>query len=207
MSERRACRATPNPRLSGGPSTDRTGAGTRPLSAHRRIILGNRGFPDQRVRFSAGPTTDDRPLPSRRTLDESGIACGTPPFPRIAAAAGIAVENAISNVVRHARADSVAVTVTVTDHITLDVVDDGIGFDDAVTRRSGLANLEKRAEMNGGCCTATARDGGDRAVVVRTPAMPGIPPSQCRPHPGRTRRGRHLICVSRCAGEYLALDL
>ncbi|WP_169982542.1 MULTISPECIES: GAF domain-containing protein [unclassified Microbispora] len=70
---------------------------------------------------------------------------------------------AISNVVRHAHAGRVAVTVRLDkDRLTLHVEDDGVGIP-ARGRRSGLRNLCERAESLGGSCAAEAlATGGTR---------------------------------------------
>ncbi|WP_445520767.1 sensor histidine kinase [Streptomyces sp. NEAU-174] len=58
---------------------------------------------------------------------------------------------ALSNAARHAQATAVDVSVEVTDTVLrLKVADNGHGLDPAVTRRSGLANLQQRAEELGG---------------------------------------------------------
>ena len=58
---------------------------------------------------------------------------------------------ALSNAARHAHATSVDVGVEVTDSaLRLQVADNGRGIDPAITRRSGLANLGKRAQELGG---------------------------------------------------------
>ncbi|MET8765695.1 GAF domain-containing sensor histidine kinase [Streptomyces sp. NPDC004658] len=58
---------------------------------------------------------------------------------------------ALSNAARHAYASSVDIGVEVTDTaLRLRVADNGRGIDPAVTRRSGLANLRRRAEEMGG---------------------------------------------------------
>ena len=68
------------------------------------------------------------------------------------------VHEALSNVARHAGAGSVDVDVTVSgDRITVDVRDDGRGMG-AATRRSGLANLRRRAERHDGSLTITGRE-------------------------------------------------
>ncbi|MGW7821573.1 GAF domain-containing protein [Streptomyces puniciscabiei] len=64
---------------------------------------------------------------------------------------------ALSNAARHAHAGTVHVTVGVTDtELKLRVADNGRGIDPAVTRRSGLANLRKRAEELGGSFSVSA---------------------------------------------------
>jgi len=67
---------------------------------------------------------------------------------------------ALSNVVRHARASRVSVQVVASvSALTLTVVDDGVG-PGRVTRRSGLRNLEERARHHGGTCALVPGEGG-----------------------------------------------
>ena len=65
----------------------------------------------------------------------------------------------VTNVVRHAGATRVTVTVTVDGEVRVVVTDDGIGLP-PVTVRSGLANLADRAERRGGRLTASAGSTG-----------------------------------------------
>jgi signal transduction histidine kinase len=77
------------------------------------------------------------------------------------------LNEAVSNVVRHADATQLDVTLSVTgDRIRLVVEDDGIGPDGASTAGGmGLRNLAARAERRGGACMVEARpDGGTRLV-------------------------------------------
>ncbi|WP_019926083.1 GAF domain-containing sensor histidine kinase [Nocardia sp. BMG111209] len=80
-----------------------------------------------------------------------------------------ALREALSNVVRHSGAETVTITVSVTDDVTLEIGDDGGGFDPAVTRRSGLANLEARAQRHGGGVTLAAAPGGGAIVHWSVP--------------------------------------
>jgi signal transduction histidine kinase len=67
------------------------------------------------------------------------------------------VREALSNVARHARASSVEAEITAKDGtVILTVSDDGIGLQ-AGSRRSGLANLERRARRHGGQFTLEPR--------------------------------------------------
>ncbi len=59
------------------------------------------------------------------------------------------VREAVSNAARHSGGRSVTVTVDVTDHVVVEVVDDGLGWNPS-TARSGLHNLEQRAQARGG---------------------------------------------------------
>ncbi len=69
------------------------------------------------------------------------------------------VRELVTNVVRHARAERVTVTVSVTDAVRVQVTDDGGGLP-SITVRSGLANLADRAERRGGRLTATGGPSG-----------------------------------------------
>jgi signal transduction histidine kinase len=81
----------------------------------------------------------------------------------------IALE-ALNNALRHARANSVTVTLgSQAQRIVLAIVDDGCGFDPETTGQAGmgLANMRERAEGVGGILTVTSRPGaGTRVEVV-----------------------------------------
>jgi signal transduction histidine kinase len=82
---------------------------------------------------------------------------------------------ALSNVARHAGADRVFITVKAAEDLTLHVVDNGVGIDldDVKARRSGLRNMNERAEALGGECTVAARELGGTMVEWRVPLDPG----------------------------------
>ncbi|MBF6213341.1 GAF domain-containing sensor histidine kinase [Nocardia puris] len=67
------------------------------------------------------------------------------------------VREAVSNAVRHSGADIVGVEITVADDLTIVVTDNGWGVPHHVVR-SGLRNLEQRAQKAGGQFTLTAAD-------------------------------------------------
>ncbi|TDP92159.1 GAF domain-containing protein [Labedaea rhizosphaerae] len=74
------------------------------------------------------------------------------------------MREALSNVARHAKATSVLVTVVVSPAggtLELEVDDNGRGLPDTVVRRSGLANMTRRAQRWSGSCeiTSTASTG------------------------------------------------
>jgi signal transduction histidine kinase len=69
------------------------------------------------------------------------------------------VRELVTNVVRHARASRVTVTLTVEDEVRVVVTDDGVGLPPAGVR-SGLANLADRAERRGGRLTTAPRPVG-----------------------------------------------
>jgi signal transduction histidine kinase len=69
------------------------------------------------------------------------------------------VRELVTNVVRHASASRVTVTVHAEDEVRVVVTDDGVGLR-AGTARSGLANLADRAERRGGRLSIVARPVG-----------------------------------------------
>jgi signal transduction histidine kinase len=74
-----------------------------------------------------------------------------------------ALREGLTNVARHARAHEVSVSLTVeADDLSLEITDDGVGIG-AAGRRSGIANLERRAARRGGFAEVVPRpDGGTR---------------------------------------------
>ncbi|TXG92961.1 GAF domain-containing protein [Rhodococcus rhodnii] len=101
----------------------------------------------------------------RRLLDVIGDLTGLSPFapnvrfsgaidtlvhPRVHGHAEAVLRESLSNALRHAQATSIDITATAdTESFTVTVSDDGIGMGDT-TRRSGLDNVERRAEQCGG---------------------------------------------------------
>jgi signal transduction histidine kinase len=69
------------------------------------------------------------------------------------------VRELVTNVVRHAGASRVTVTVSADDELRVVVTDDGRGLRPG-TERSGLSNLAARAERRSGRLTASGRRGG-----------------------------------------------
>lgn len=87
---------------------------------------------------------------------------------RIHGHAEAVLREALSNALRHARARSVDIAVTAGDDLTLIVTDDGIGIG-SLERRSGLDNMNRRAEQCGGTCAVTAGHDGGTVVTWRVP--------------------------------------
>ena len=79
-------------------------------------------------------------------------------------------QEALTNVVRHARAASARVQLRATGtDLELEVVDDGIGLDDRRAGGLGLSSMRERAaELGGTCIVAPLVTGGTR-VLVRLP--------------------------------------
>ncbi|MFH8255715.1 sensor histidine kinase [Streptomyces roseolus] len=113
-----------------------------------------------RVRFSVSGTPVELPTPYEVALL------------RIA-------QSALGNTVRHASASRAEITLSFMDaSVTLDVVDDGRGFDPASVRPSsdggfGLPAMRSRAESLGGTFTVESGPGQGTAVAVSLPLPTG----------------------------------
>jgi signal transduction histidine kinase len=84
------------------------------------------------------------------------------------------VQEAVTNVVRHARATTIDVHVAVDDlHAVVEISDDGIGFDPTArtirTRHLGLTSMRERAQAAGGTCTIRSAPGEGTTVRVEVP--------------------------------------
>ncbi|MFD6354848.1 GAF domain-containing sensor histidine kinase [Nocardia tengchongensis] len=79
------------------------------------------------------------------------------------------VREAVSNAVRHAQAETIAVTIDVSDDLTVLIADDGRGIPANITT-SGLGNLAHRAEQLGG--TFSFGDNPDGAGTLLRWAVP-----------------------------------
>jgi signal transduction histidine kinase len=91
------------------------------------------------------------------------------PAPAVESAAYFVVTEALTNVVRHAQASRVRVTVArVGGRLVIDVTDNGVGDADA-TRGSGLAGLAGRVESLGGWLRVVSPPGGPTTVMAEIP--------------------------------------
>jgi signal transduction histidine kinase len=82
------------------------------------------------------------------------------------------VRESLTNAAKHAQATRFIVTLSVADDLVLEVTDDGVGIDLAVTEGSqglGLVNLRNRAEKLRGTLEIQAADGGGTKVTWRVP--------------------------------------
>ncbi len=82
-------------------------------------------------------------------------------------------QEALTNAGRHAAADHVAVTLGyLADSVSLDVVDDGLGFDPAAHHEGfGLRSMRSRAEQLRGSLTVESAPGGGTAIGVSLPEV------------------------------------
>jgi signal transduction histidine kinase len=81
-------------------------------------------------------------------------------------------QEALRNVATHARARNVAVSLDRNDgHLTMEVTDDGCGFDPAASRPSGLGlvSLHERVRMLGGTLAVTAAPNAGTRIAVTLP--------------------------------------
>ena len=84
------------------------------------------------------------------------------------------VNEAVSNVVRHARATRVGVDLVILDaRVVVIVDDDGIGLGAASGRTSGIANLRARADVRRGDCALSERPEGGTRLQWSIPLVAG----------------------------------
>jgi len=105
--------------------------------------------------------------------------------PEIAIALFRIGQEAMNNVLRHARADSVLIQLAVEDdELRVEIEDDGQGFDPKLAPADrphyGLLGIRERAELLGGTAVIESSPGNGTRVEVRVPipAEPTSPPSQ-----------------------------
>ena len=80
------------------------------------------------------------------------------------------IQEGLSNVARHARADGVEVAVEASeDHLQVRIVDDGIGLPDPLPRSSGINNMMNRARNLGGTATWRNNEPTGTTLVWRVP--------------------------------------
>lgn len=90
-------------------------------------------------------------------------------------------QEALNNIAKHARAGNVGIILERnTDHVSLIIEDDGVGFDsDEVSSRGngefGLMGMRERAALVGGTVEIESRPGHGATVFVRIPTLPPAP--------------------------------
>jgi len=91
-------------------------------------------------------------------------------LPGLPAAAEVAVyritQEALTNVVRHARTKSCVVRLAVNEDVALEIVDDSVGIPAERGAGVGLSSMHERAsELGGSCVVERAPEGGTRVLV------------------------------------------
>jgi signal transduction histidine kinase len=89
-------------------------------------------------------------------------------------------QEALTNVAKHAKAGRVGLTLSyMADLVTLDVRDDGVGFDPlarrgngAATGGFGLAGMRQRVQRLAGRLEIESEPGGGTAISASVPAIP-----------------------------------
>lgn len=123
-------------------------------------------------------------MPSDAPCIELDTAAYVPQGPETEEAIYRIVQEALANVVKHAKASTVRVAVATRDGETvLEVEDDGVGFRSGRRRMSrrkghasgglGLTTMRERAEARGGTLRLDSRMGGGTRVEVRIPEERG----------------------------------
>ncbi|WP_459967096.1 sensor histidine kinase [Mycobacterium sp. MUNTM1] len=117
----------------------------------------------QRIQRVVADLTENRDLVTTVRLDGPMTAVGA----ELADHAESVTTEAVSNALRHSGASRLTVEISVADMFILNVIDDGCGIPATNTRRSGLANMKRRAEQLGGTCEITCPpEGGTRVHWV-----------------------------------------
>jgi signal transduction histidine kinase len=82
------------------------------------------------------------------------------------------VQEALNNVVRHARARTCLIRLRIEDGLRVEIVDDGVGLPatrDPERAGVGLASLRERAAELGGTCAIESASGGGTRVMAHLP--------------------------------------
>lgn len=116
----------------------------------------------------------------------SGTVCPLRPATEVALLR--AAQEGLTNIRKHARAESVAITLSyIGDRIVLDVLDDGVGFDAARlktvigaqdTGGFGLRAMRERIEQLGGTLLVESAPGEGTTIVVELPISPDDPEAE-----------------------------
>ena len=129
-------------------------------------ILRDRGL-TAAVRSYAGRL----PIPSTLSVLPEPL----PPLPAdVESAAYFLISEAVTNILKHADAGEVSITLTVDDgYLTVRVDDDGKGFEgDSAARRGGLLHMEDRVRSFGGSLDIRSTPGLGTSVVASFPLTP-----------------------------------
>ena len=118
-----------------------------------------------RIQNRIAELTEDRDIAT--TLDVSGALGAV--FGELADHAEAVITEAVSNAVRHSGASHLTVRICADDRLVIEVIDDGCGIPQDNQRRSGLANMQRRAAQVGGDCSVAAGPDGGTLVYWAAP--------------------------------------
>jgi len=118
-----------------------------------------------RIQRAVAELTEDRDLSTTVRILGPMIAVE----PELAEHAEAVVVEAVSNSVRYSGASSLIVEVAVADDLTINVIDNGRGIPADNRPRSGLANMQHRAQQVGGNCQISAPPTGGTHVRWTAP--------------------------------------
>ncbi len=165
-------------------------SGREALTEMRRIVSVLRGAPDGAADFAPSPGVDDiADLVTRSGLPADYRIVGDPP--RVPQTLGLTayrvVQEALTNVLRHAGPDAAASVTLTYGHglVVVEVSDDGRGTDEASDGQgTGLRGMRERVEAMGGRLTSGPRPEG--GFLVRA-SLPITAPTTGRVPPAATR--------------------
>jgi PAS domain S-box-containing protein len=151
---------------------DDTLASVRRISSDLRpLMLDDLGL-TAAIEWLARETSQRIGIPVHTRLPVADLAIDA----RVATALYRMVQEALTNVARHAQAQSVEVDLREDrDQLVLCVVDDGIGMSERALQRAGsfgLMGMRERAYMLGGQIEVVARPGGGTRLTVHVPKHP-----------------------------------
>lgn len=129
-------------------------------------FAGGGGF-RRRIQDIVAELTANRSLATTLRMSGPMTAVG----PQLAQHAEAALTEAVSNAVRHSGATHLNVELAVADELSISVVDNGRGIPADNQRRSGLANLRRRAEQVGGACSIIVPPEGGTSVHWTAPLI------------------------------------
>jgi len=121
----------------------------------------------QRIQRLIADLTQDRPIAT--TLQVLGPMTGV--GVELADHADAVITEAISNTVRHSGASRLTIEITAAHELAIDLIDNGCGIPADNQRRSGLANMHRRAEQLGGTCQIATPTGGGTHVRWTAPLI------------------------------------
>jgi two-component system, NarL family, sensor kinase len=135
----------------------------------------------------------NQPGPDRVRITMEGPEALPPLSAAVEVAAYRIAQEALTNVVRHAKARSCVVHLALDQAggaLTLEIADDGRGLDRDHGRGVGLASMRERAEELGGTCHIEPMPGGGTRVRVQLPCAAGEAPGEVHRGPTGARPGK-----------------